>query len=87
MAEPGLGPARGPACTGAAAENETAPAIQKLLAARCATAPADRTPWEPCMPGIRLRCSPHLRQGPTRSAAGGNQAAPVAPWTAGHRSM
>lgn len=39
----------------AAADDETAFAIQKLLAARCAIAPADRTTREPGEPGVRLR--------------------------------
>ncbi|KFG06968.1 MULTISPECIES: DUF6207 family protein [Streptomyces] len=39
----------------AAADDETAFAIQKLLAARCAVAPADRTTREPGEPGVRLR--------------------------------
>ncbi|MFF4508390.1 DUF6207 family protein [Streptomyces sp. NPDC001401] len=40
----------------AAADAETAFAIQELLAARCAIAPADRTTREPGEPGVRLRC-------------------------------
>ncbi|MDX3131399.1 DUF6207 family protein [Streptomyces europaeiscabiei] len=39
----------------AAADDETAFTIQKLLAARCAAAPADRTTREPGEPGVRLR--------------------------------
>ncbi|MFH8902800.1 DUF6207 family protein [Streptomyces coeruleorubidus] len=46
----------------AAADDETAFAVQELLAARCAIAPADRTTGEPGMPGVRLRCFPDLRQ-------------------------
>ncbi|WP_405535192.1 DUF6207 family protein [Streptomyces sp. NBC_00075] len=39
----------------AAADDETAFAIQELLAARCAVAPADRTTRDPGEPGVRLR--------------------------------
>lgn len=39
----------------AAADDETAFAIQELLAGRCAVAPADRTTREPGEPGVRLR--------------------------------
>jgi hypothetical protein len=39
----------------AAADDETAFAIQELLAARCAVAPADRTAREPGESGVRLR--------------------------------
>ncbi|MGW7410024.1 DUF6207 family protein [Streptomyces sp. NPDC054833] len=39
----------------AAADDETALAVQELLAARCAIAPADRTTREPGEPGVRLR--------------------------------
>ncbi|GAB2925616.1 hypothetical protein GCM10027075_27330 [Streptomyces heilongjiangensis] len=39
----------------AAGDDETAFAIQKQLAARCAIAPADRTTREPSEPGVRLR--------------------------------
>lgn len=39
----------------AAADDQTAFAIQELLAARCAVAPADRTTREPGEPGVRLR--------------------------------
>jgi hypothetical protein len=48
----------------AAADDETAFAIQELLAARCAIAPADRTTREPGEPGVRLRCFLDLRQEP-----------------------
>ncbi|MGW6954131.1 DUF6207 family protein [Streptomyces chartreusis] len=43
----------------AAADDETAFALQEQLAARWATAPADRTTREP---GVRLRCYLDLRQ-------------------------
>jgi hypothetical protein len=43
----------------AAADDETALAVQELLAARCAIAPADRTTREP---GVRLRCCLDVRQ-------------------------
>ncbi|MEU6353166.1 DUF6207 family protein [Streptomyces sp. NPDC047072] len=39
----------------AAADDQTAFAIQELLAGRCAVAPADRTTREPGEPGVRLR--------------------------------
>ncbi|MGW0425371.1 DUF6207 family protein [Streptomyces sp. NPDC003015] len=45
----------------AAADDETALAVQEMLAARCAIAPADRTTREP---GVRLRCFLDLRQEP-----------------------
>ncbi|MEU5046671.1 DUF6207 family protein [Streptomyces griseorubiginosus] len=59
VAEPGLA-----VVEVAAADDETAFAIQELLAARCAIAPADRTTREPGKPGVRLRCSLDLRQEP-----------------------
>ncbi|MFF3505545.1 DUF6207 family protein [Streptomyces sp. NPDC003247] len=47
----------------AAAADEIAVAVQKLLAARCAIAPADRTtPREPDQPGVRLRFFLDLQQ-------------------------
>lgn len=46
------------------AQDETAFAIQELLAARCAIAPADRTTRKPGEPGVRLRCFLDLRQAP-----------------------
>ncbi|MFG3029184.1 DUF6207 family protein [Streptomyces sp. NPDC048253] len=48
----------------AAAEDETAFAVQELLAARWGIAPADRTTREPGEPGVRLRCFLDLRQEP-----------------------
>ncbi|MET9913405.1 DUF6207 family protein [Streptomyces sp. NPDC006476] len=48
----------------AAADDTTAFAIQQLLAARCAIAPADHTVREPGEPGVRLRCFLDLRQHP-----------------------
>ncbi|GAA4050759.1 hypothetical protein GCM10022233_21700 [Streptomyces shaanxiensis] len=59
MAEPGLA-----VVEVAAADDETAFAIQQLLAARCVVAPADRTTREPGEPGVRLRCFLDLRQVP-----------------------
>ncbi|MER6127850.1 DUF6207 family protein [Streptomyces sp. NPDC001795] len=50
VAEPGLA-----VVEVAAADDATAFAIQELLAARCAIAPADRTTREPGGPGVRLR--------------------------------
>jgi hypothetical protein len=49
-----------------AADDETAFAIQELLAARCAIAPAERTTREPGEPGVRLRCFLDLRHAPDR---------------------
>ncbi|MFB6641577.1 DUF6207 family protein [Streptomyces chartreusis] len=46
----------------ATADDETAFALQEQLAARWATAPADRTTREPGEPGVRLRCYLDLRQ-------------------------
>lgn len=48
----------------AAADAETASAIQELLASRWAIAPTDRTTREPGEPGVRLRCFLDLRQEP-----------------------
>ncbi|MFF8036030.1 DUF6207 family protein [Streptomyces sp. NPDC016626] len=48
----------------AAADDETAFAVQELLATRCAAAAADRTTHEPGEPGIRLHCYLDLRQQP-----------------------
>ncbi|MCC8452736.1 DUF6207 family protein [Streptomyces rochei] len=48
----------------AASDDETAFAVQELLAARCGIAPADRTTREPGEPGVRLRCFLDLRQEP-----------------------
>ncbi|MFD5268860.1 DUF6207 family protein [Streptomyces sp. NPDC058335] len=46
----------------AAADDETAFAVQELLSARWGIAPADRTTREPGEPGVRLRCFLDLRQ-------------------------
>uniref|UniRef100_UPI002F90AC7A DUF6207 family protein n=1 Tax=Streptomyces sp. NBC_01562 TaxID=2975879 RepID=UPI002F90AC7A len=46
----------------AAADDETAFAVQRLLAGRCAIAPADRTTREPDEPGVRLRFFLDLQQ-------------------------
>ncbi|WP_405454342.1 DUF6207 family protein [Streptomyces achromogenes] len=54
----------------AAADDETAFAVQELLAARCAIAPADRT-REPGEPGVRLRFFLDLHQEPGSYAADG----------------
>ncbi|MGW1622718.1 DUF6207 family protein [Streptomyces sp. NPDC002172] len=48
----------------AAADDTTAFAVQELLAARCAVAPADRTTREPGEPGVRLRLFLDLHQDP-----------------------
>ncbi|MEU4490134.1 DUF6207 family protein [Streptomyces purpurascens] len=57
VAEPGLA-----VVEVAAADDETAFAVQELLAARVAISPADRTTREPGEPGVRLRCFLNLRQ-------------------------
>ncbi|MGW9497391.1 DUF6207 family protein [Streptomyces prasinus] len=57
VAEPGLA-----VLEVAAADDETAFAIQELLATRCAVAAADRTTREPGEAGVRLRCYLDLRQ-------------------------
>ncbi|MGA5552378.1 DUF6207 family protein [Streptomyces pseudogriseolus] len=46
----------------AAVDDETAFAVQELLATRWAIAPADRTTHEPGEPGVRLRCYLDMRQ-------------------------
>ncbi|WSQ15247.1 DUF6207 family protein [Streptomyces sp. NBC_01231] len=46
----------------AATDDETAFAIQELLAQRWATATADRTTRAPGQPGVRLRCYLGVRQ-------------------------
>ncbi|WP_307679818.1 DUF6207 family protein [Streptomyces sp. V4I2] len=48
----------------AAADDASAFAVQELLAARWAIAPADRTTREPGEPGVRRRCFLDLRQEP-----------------------
>ncbi|MEU3445426.1 DUF6207 family protein [Streptomyces griseoincarnatus] len=48
----------------AAADDETAFAVQELLATRWAIAPADRTVREPGEPGVRLRCYLDLKHQP-----------------------
>ena len=45
-------------------DDETAFAVQELLAARWGIAPADRTSREPGEPGVRLRCFLDLCQEP-----------------------
>ncbi|MEV7083973.1 DUF6207 family protein [Streptomyces sp. NPDC093516] len=47
-----------------AADDDTAFAVQELLGARCAIAPADHTTRAPGEPGVRLRCFLDLRQAP-----------------------
>ncbi|GGQ88444.1 DUF6207 family protein [Streptomyces althioticus] len=59
VAEPGLA-----VVEVAAADDETAFAIQEMLATRYAVAAADRTTHEPGEPGVRLRCYLDLRQQP-----------------------
>lgn len=46
----------------AAGDDETAVACQEAVAARWATAVADRPTREPGRPGVRLRCYVDLRQ-------------------------
>ncbi|MGA5253314.1 DUF6207 family protein [Streptomyces pseudogriseolus] len=48
----------------AAADDDTAFAVQELLATRWAIALADRTTHDPGEPGVRLRCFLDLRQPP-----------------------
>ncbi|MEU9787577.1 DUF6207 family protein [Streptomyces phaeochromogenes] len=45
-----------------AADDDTAPAVQQLLATRWATATADRTTREPGEPGVRLHCYLDVRR-------------------------
>ncbi|WP_078973475.1 DUF6207 family protein [Streptomyces sp. MMG1533] len=45
-------------------DDASAFAVQELLAARWAIAPADRTTREPGEPGVRLRCFLDMRQEP-----------------------
>lgn len=59
VAEPGLA-----VVEVAAADDETAFTIQKLLATPCAVAQADRTTRELGEPGVRLRCYLDLSQEP-----------------------
>lgn len=59
LAEPGLA-----VVEVAAADDQTAFAVQELLAGRWAVAPADRTIRVPGEPGVRLRCFLDLRQQP-----------------------
>ncbi|GAA2940177.1 DUF6207 family protein [Streptomyces erythrogriseus] len=59
VAEPGLA-----VVEVAAADDETAFAVQELLATQCAIAPADRTTHEPGEPGVRLRCYLGMQQPP-----------------------
>lgn len=49
----------------AAADDATAFAVQEALAARWATALADRTTRDPGEPGVRLRCYLDVHQDPT----------------------
>ncbi|MFF9128527.1 DUF6207 family protein [Streptomyces sp. NPDC014889] len=46
----------------AACDDQTAFAVQELLATRSATATADRTIRDPGQPGVRLRCYLDVRQ-------------------------
>ncbi|KUO04569.1 hypothetical protein AQJ67_10155 [Streptomyces caeruleatus] len=59
VAEPGLAVVQAAAC-----DDQTAFAIQQLLVAWCAIAPADRTTREPGEPGVRLLCFLDLRRAP-----------------------
>ncbi|MGA5799368.1 DUF6207 family protein [Streptomyces cellulosae] len=59
VAEPGLA-----VVEIATADDETAFAIQELLATRWAIAPANRTTHEPGEPGVRLRCYLDIRPVP-----------------------
>ncbi|MFJ5212280.1 DUF6207 family protein [Streptomyces nigra] len=57
VAQPGLAVVDVAAC-----DDQTAFAVQALLAGRWATAPADRTARVPGEPGVRLRCYLDVRQ-------------------------
>lgn len=57
VAQPGLAVVDVAAC-----DEQTAFAVQELLAGRWATAPADRTTRVPGEPGVRLRCYLDIRQ-------------------------
>ncbi|MFC8201657.1 DUF6207 family protein [Streptomyces sp. NPDC057298] len=57
VAEPGLA-----VVDVVAADDDTALAVQALLATQWATATADRTTREPGEPGVRLRCYLDVRQ-------------------------
>ncbi|MGA5208078.1 DUF6207 family protein [Streptomyces variegatus] len=57
VAQPGLAVVEVAAC-----DDQTAFAVQELLAGRWATAPADRTTRAPGEPGVRLRCYLDVRQ-------------------------
>ncbi|KUN17671.1 hypothetical protein AQJ11_38115 [Streptomyces corchorusii] len=57
VAEPGLAIVEVAAC-----DDETAFAVQELLAGRWATATADTTTRAPGEPGVRLRCYLDVRQ-------------------------
>ncbi|MGV9933984.1 DUF6207 family protein [Streptomyces olivaceoviridis] len=57
VAEPGLAVVEVAAC-----DDETAFAVQELLAGRWATATADTTSRAPGEPGVRLRCYLDVRQ-------------------------
>lgn len=59
VAQPGLAVVGVAAC-----DDQTAFAIQKLLAGRWATATADRTTRVPGEPGVRLRCYLDVRREP-----------------------
>jgi hypothetical protein len=59
VAKPGLAVVEVAAC-----DDQTAFAVQELLAGRWAVAPADRTTREPGEPGVRLRCFLNLREAP-----------------------
>lgn len=61
VAEPGLA-----VIEIAAADDKTAFALQEALAARWATATANRTTRESGVPGVRLRCYPDLRRSSAR---------------------
>ncbi|MFE2970571.1 DUF6207 family protein [Streptomyces sp. NPDC059340] len=57
VAEPGIAVVKV-----AAADDQTAFALQEVLAARWATATTDRTTRVPGEPGVRLRCYLDVRQ-------------------------
>ncbi|MGW4823386.1 DUF6207 family protein [Streptomyces sp. NPDC004227] len=57
VAKPGLAVVEIAAC-----DDQTAFAVQELLATRWATAAADRTTRNPGQPGVRLHCYLNVRQ-------------------------
>ncbi|MEU0414536.1 DUF6207 family protein [Streptomyces griseorubiginosus] len=65
----------------AAADDPTALAVQELLAARCAIAPADRTTRAPGEPGVGRAASWTCARSPARSTAGVRPRPADQPWS------